>query len=64
MTPIEKYQLDLKQPDFVADPYQAAVIEQFDELYQNLLQQKPEQAKVSFWHQWFPPITTSEERAN
>ncbi|HIF9386576.1 TPA: cell division protein ZapE [Photobacterium damselae] len=55
MTPIEKYQLDLKQPDFVADPYQAAVIEQFDELYQNLLQQKPEQAKVSFWHQWFPP---------
>ncbi|MGR2766237.1 cell division protein ZapE [Photobacterium ganghwense] len=41
MTPLQKYQEDLKRDDFMADPAQAMAVRHLDDLYHRLLKPKP-----------------------
>ncbi|WP_305818134.1 cell division protein ZapE [Photobacterium leiognathi] len=54
MTPLEKYQLDLQQTDFFADPAQANAVSHLDGLYHRMLAPKPE-PKASFLQRIFKP---------
>lgn len=52
MTPLEKYQHDLRQADFFADPAQANAVSLLDDLYHRMLAPKPE-IKASFLQRFF-----------
>ncbi|MCW8125167.1 cell division protein ZapE [Microbulbifer halophilus] len=41
LSPAERYQRDLQRPDFVADPAQAAAVEELQDLYRRLLARQP-----------------------
>ncbi|MGF1680660.1 AFG1 family ATPase [Photobacterium minamisatsumaniensis] len=57
MTPQQKYQQDLKRPDFYADNAQAMAVRHLEDLYQRLLL-PPEVPQKSLFSRWFKREST------
>lgn len=49
MSPSERYQADLRQPDFIHDSAQALAVRHLQRLFDDLLQPVLPAAKPSFW---------------
>ena len=49
MSPSERYQADLRQPDFIHDSAQALAVRHLQRLFDDLLQPVPSAAQPSFW---------------